>query len=637
MDSTAMAMPFHLPLFSLLFLSLSLSLSLSHAYAAPESQALRKFKSSLRNANALQSWDNNPKPPCNGQTANWVGVLCNKGAVWGLKLENMGLSGTIDIDSLKALPNFTTISVMNNNFNGPIPQLNKIPDLRSAYLSNNKFSGEIPSDAFDGLTQMKKLHLSQNQLTGAIPASLATLPKLTELKLDRNRFSGNIPDFKSRLQTLDLSNNQLEGPIPASLSKIDKKMFEGNKAVCGGPLSACKSTPAASSSSSSSSSSSGSSSKKTRIWLILILMVVGVLIVVGICAVIMMKRAREQQATSPSSVEAVAANVRAKGYNKEEEQGSGGNSRNGKKAPEVTVKLTFVRDDREKFDLPDLLKASAEVLGSGSFGSSFKAALSIGPVVVVKRYKQMNNAGKEEFLEHMRRIGRLTHENLLPLVAYYYRKEEKLLVSDFVKNGSLAVHLHGHKSLGQPALDWPTRLKIVKGVAKGLAYLHKELPSLIVPHGHLKSSNVLLNESFEPLLTDYGLIPIINQESAKKLMVAYKSPEYVQQGKISRKSDVWALGILILEILTGVFPANLKGSKESDEQEDMANWVKTVVGDQETEVFDKKMGTIKDIDGELMHELLKIGLSCCEEDVEKRLDFKDAVGRIEELKREDDA
>ncbi|XP_039071849.1 pollen receptor-like kinase 2 [Hibiscus syriacus] len=619
----SMLIPFHLLLSSLLFVFHSRSHA--YAYASPDSESLLKFKSSLRNADALQSWDDNPNPPCTGQTANWVGILCNKGAIWGLKLENMGLSGTIDIDSLKTLPEFTTISVMNNNFDGPMPQLNKLPELRSAYLSNNKFSGEIPPNAFDGLIQMKKLHLSQNQFTGPIPASLASLPKLTELKLDRNRFSGPIPDFKHPPHMLDLSGNQLEGPIPPSLSKIDKKMFEGNKAVCGGQLEACE-TPAAS----NSSSGSSSSSKKPPFWLSVILVVVGVLIVVGICAVMMMQQPRGKKTASPSSVEAPLAKVGAKGYNKEEEQGSAGNSRNGKKAQETNVKLTFVRDDRQKFDLPDLLKASAEVLGSGSFGSSFKAALSVGPVVVVKRYKQMNNAGKEEFLEHMRRIGRLTHANLLPLVAYYYRKEEKLLVSDFVKNGSLSVHLHGHKSLGQPALDWPTRLKIVKGVAKGLAYLHKELPSLIVPHGHLKSSNVLLNESFEPLLTDYGLIPIINKESAKKLMVAYKSPEYAQQGKISRKSDVWALGILILEILTGVFPANLKG-KESDEQEDMANWVKTVVGDQQTEVFDKEMGTIKDSDGALMQELLKIGLSCCEEDEEKRLVFKDAVGRIEEL------
>lgn len=105
-------------------------------------------------------------------------------------------------------------------------------------------------------------------------------------------------------------------------------------------------------------------------------------------------------------------------------------------------KLLFVRDDREKFDLQDLLRASAEILGSGSFGSSYKATILCN-AVVVKRYKHMNNVGREDFHEYMRRLGRLTHPNLLPLVAYYYRKEEKLLISDFVDNGSLASHLHG--------------------------------------------------------------------------------------------------------------------------------------------------------------------------------------------------
>lgn len=109
-------------------------------------------------------------------------------------------------------------------------------------------------------------------------------------------------------------------------------------------------------------------------------------------------------------------------------------------------KLTFVRDDRQKFDLQDLMRASAEVLGSGNFGASYKAVLVDGEALVVKRFKQMNNIAKEDFHEHMRRIGRLKHPNLLPLVAYLYRKEEKLLVFDFVHNGSLAANLHGQFS-----------------------------------------------------------------------------------------------------------------------------------------------------------------------------------------------
>lgn len=105
-------------------------------------------------------------------------------------------------------------------------------------------------------------------------------------------------------------------------------------------------------------------------------------------------------------------------------------------------KLTFLRDERRRFELHDLLRASAEILGSGTFGASYKATVE-SDSLVVKRYKEMNGVGREEFHEHMRRLGGLTHPNLLPLVAYYYRREEKLLVYDYVRNGSLAFHLHG--------------------------------------------------------------------------------------------------------------------------------------------------------------------------------------------------
>lgn len=110
-------------------------------------------------------------------------------------------------------------------------------------------------------------------------------------------------------------------------------------------------------------------------------------------------------------------------------------------------KLYFVRRDREKFDLEDLLRAPAEILGSGSFGSSYKADVPFGKPIVVRRFRQMNNMGKQDFHEHMRRLGKLSHPNVLPLVAFYYRREEKLLVTDFVDNGSLASHLHGKLSV----------------------------------------------------------------------------------------------------------------------------------------------------------------------------------------------
>lgn len=99
---------------------------------------------------------------------------------------------------------------------------------------------------------------------------------------------------------------------------------------------------------------------------------------------------------------------------------------------------------------------------------------------------------------------------------------------------ALASRLHGNHNYQKPGLDWPTRLKIVKGVARGLSYLYTALPSVIVPHGHLKSSNVLLDESFEPLLMDYALSPVINLDHAQQVIMLYKSPSMLNLVALQR-------------------------------------------------------------------------------------------------------
>lgn len=130
----------------------------------------------------------------------------------------------------------------------------------------------------------------------------------------------------------------------------------------------------------------------------------------------------------------------------------------------------------------------------------------------------------------------------------------------------------------------------------------------------------------------------MNQEHAHELMVAYKSPEYTQHGRITKKTDVWSLGILILEILTGKFPASILQQGKGNEEDSPFSWVTLVVPEgwmDIDEVFDKEMAAgSKSSEGE-MRKLLKIGLACCEGDVEKRWDFKEAFERIEELREND--
>ncbi|KAL3534996.1 hypothetical protein ACH5RR_003457 [Cinchona calisaya] len=585
-----------------------------------EPDLLMQFKNSLQNNDALSNWDAKV-PPCNGDQVNWIGVLCDKGNVWGIKLENMGLKGDINEDALSQLKDLRTISIMNNEFDGPLPEMKKLSSLKSLYLSHNKFSGEIPSNAFEGLLSIKKIHLANNQFSGAIPSSLTVLPKLMELMLEGNQFSGEIPSFsQERLAAVNLSNNHLQGPIPASLSKLDAASFSGNSDLCGAPLAACPSP----------------SAPKLSIATIVIVAIAIVVAVGAIFAVIIILRRRKQTAQLGDTAAAAPQGhnkTPSEDLDKLEKGMSPDHSSEGKKLDQ-SIKLSFLREDVEKFDMSDLLKASAEVLGSGMFGSTYKAALNTGQTMVVKRYRQMNNVGKEEFHEHMRRLGRLNHPNVLPIVAFYYRKEEKLIVSNYVENVSLAVHLHGNKSRGQPSPDWPTRLKIVKGVSRGLLYLYNSLSSLIAPHGHLKSSNVILNVNNEPLLTDYGLLPVVNLEQAQQQMIAYKSPEFKKNSRITKKTDVWSLGVLILEILTGKFPSNfLQQGKGSDT--DLATWVHSVVKDEwTTEVFDKDMQGTKNCESEMM-KLLQIALTLCEPEIDKRWDIKEAVDKIEEIKERD--
>lgn len=177
-------------------------------------------------------------------------------------------------------------------------------------------------------------------------------------------------------------------------------------------------------------------------------------------------------------------------------------------------------------------------------------------------------------------------------------------------------------------VHWATRLKIVRGVARALSYLYDELCMLTVPHGHLKSSNILLDTHFEPLLTDYALVPVMNQSHAAQLMVAFKAPERKQFGRSSKKSDVWCLGLLILEILTGR-PAAEQPAPASDALSALAatpeaEWVDSVV--------DEDLRGEEAENKEEMVKLIRIGMACCEVNVDSRWELKDAVDRIEELK-----
>ncbi|THU54293.1 hypothetical protein C4D60_Mb10t23530 [Musa balbisiana] len=215
--------------------------------------------------------------------------------------------------------------------------------------------------------------------------------------------------------------------------------------------------------------------------------------------------------------------------------------------------------DSQQYDI-DIIKAATNYfdhgnkLGEGGFGPVYKGRFADGQVIAVKRLSERSGQGTKEFKNEVEVISRLQHRNLVKLLGYCIHGEEKLLVYEFMPNKSLDFFLFD--ATNSRTLDWRKRYSIIEGVARGLVYLHRDSRLRII-HRDLKTSNILLDEQFNPKISDFGMARIFGgdqiQETTKRVVgtIGYMSPEYAMGGKFSEKSDVFSFGVLVLEILSG--------------------------------------------------------------------------------------
>ncbi|XP_050383705.1 pollen receptor-like kinase 3 [Argentina anserina] len=665
--AAAAGLNFHRPylLLSIIFLSLS-----PLTYSISDAEALLKFKQSLTNADALDSWVPNSAPCAND--AKWAGLVCFDEIVTGLRLGGMGLSGTLDFQTLNEVKGLRTMSVVNNNFSGSIPDFNIIGPLKAIYLSGNAFSGEIPSDFFTNMDSLKRVWLDRNKFSGKIPASLGETPNLQVLHLENNEFSGSIPELSQvSLTVLNVSNNKLEGEIPKTLAKFDETVFSGNSGLCGQKVGKdCNNaagwpipTPSPTSSNGDNEGSGSSSKRKKGTSTIVIALSVTCAVVLLMLILLLFVRSRRKKSdenlnalgtqNTPSydrpppqqaQVEAVELNV-AEINNRERElvvespasvssakKGSAGRKSTSSHAKGVggMPELVMLNEEKGVFGLTDLMKAAAEVLGNGGMGSSYKAVLANGFAVVVKRIREMNAMSREGFDAEMKRLGTLRHWNILTPLAYHYRKEEKLLVYEHIPNSSLLYLLHGDRGSSHDQLNWPARLKIIQGTARGMGFIHTEFSGYDLPHGDLKSSNVLIGLDYQPLLSEFGFAPMINSSHLPQALFAYKAPEASEFGQVSPKCDVFCLGVLILETLTGKFPSQYLSNGKGGT--DVVQWVRSAISERrELELLDPEISNEQGSINE-MEKLLHIGAACTENDPRQRLDMMEAIRRIEQIK-----
>ncbi|EEE55588.1 hypothetical protein OsJ_03884 [Oryza sativa Japonica Group] len=230
-------------------------------------------------------------------------------------------------------------------------------------------------------------------------------------------------------------------------------------------------------------------------------------------------------------------------------------------------------------------------------------------------------------MEIVGRVGQ--HQNVVPLRAYYYSKDEKLLVYDYIPSGSLAVVLHGNKATGKAPLDWETRVKISLGVARGIAHLHAEGGGKFI-HGNLKSSNILLSQNLDGCVSEFGLAQLMTIPPAPARLVGYRAPEVLETKKPTQKSDVYSFGVLVLEMLTGKAPLRSPGREDSIEH--LPRWVQSVVREEWTaEVFDVDLLRHPNIEDEMV-QMLQVAMACVAAPPDQRPKMDEVIRRIVEIR-----
>lgn len=443
-----------------------------------------------------------------------------------LEIQNNRFSGGIPVE-ISSWKNLREFIASNNLFEGTIPQeLTSLPFLMILSLDKNQLSGPLPEKIISW-TSLSSLNLSRNHISGPIPAQIGTLPRLIDLDLSENEFSGQIPPEIGHLNLimLNLSSNRLIGRIPGEIEMaFSNSSFFNNTALCSNKpslgINSCNSKPR----------KSREISPEFITTIASIAVVLFVLAILFLLYVIFLYRKTKQGLDSK-------------------------------------WKLTSFQ--RLNFTETTILSRLTEnnVIGSGGSGKVYRVPINRSDeYVAVKKIgnnKKMDQNLVKEFHSEVEVLSTIRHSNIVKLLCCISNENSKLIVYQYMENRSLDRWLHGKKrpsnlsaSVHHNFLDWPKRLQIAVGAARGLCYLHHDCSPPIV-HRDVKSSNVLLDSEFNAKIADFGLAKILvnHGDPCSVSVVAgsfgYLAPEYAHATRVNEKIDVYSFGVILLELVTG--------------------------------------------------------------------------------------
>ncbi|KAG6432549.1 hypothetical protein SASPL_104129 [Salvia splendens] len=558
-----------------------------------------------------------------------------------LELSENRFSGKIppDLGSCKELE---LLDLHGNKLQGEIPlSFVSLRELNVLDLSMNEISGSIPI-SIGNLTSLNKLVLSGNQISGSIPRSLGLCKGLQLLDLSRNKLSSFIPDEIGHLQEMDillnLSMNSLRGAIPKSFSNFSKlanmdishNMLEGSLQVLSNMDNLVSLNVSYNNFSGQVPNSKffqnlpydsfagnnnlcfvknncfpSKDSHRKRYVRNLTILSVSIFIIALIMATMYYYN-------------------RTRAYGDDEEKG---------------LQWEFTPFQKVSFSVAEVVTqlSDANIVGKGCSGIVYRVETHTRELIAVKRLWPKTTGEihqRDSFSAEVTALGSIRHKNIVRLLGCCDNGKTRLLLFDYISNGSLAGLLHENKTF----LDWNARYNIIIGAAQGLAYLHHDCSPPIV-HRDIKTNNILVGPMFEAFLADFGLAKLVDDSSIDSGVVAgsygYIAPEYGYSLRITEKSDVYSYGIVLLEVVTGMEPTDAR----IPEGRNIVTWVyeelRTRLRDFAS-IGDQQLLLNSSTQTEEMVQVLGIALLCVNACPDERPTMRDVVTMLQGIRHQNE-
>ncbi|KAJ9560248.1 hypothetical protein OSB04_005408 [Centaurea solstitialis] len=453
-------------------------------------------------------------------------------SVGKLNLDNNKLSGTIPSE-LGKMYNLEILNLAKNSLAGPINEnLGECFKLRSLNLSNNKFEGVIPVQ-ISMLDKLESLDLGANNLIGKLPPQLGGLKIVQLLNLSHNNLTGSIPSSFTgmvSLTTVDVSYNQLEGPLPKiqAFEEAPMEALRNNKRLCGNhtgldcPIQGRKQA----------------NEHVAQKVILVIFPILGCMLLLAFVIVGIFFYIRKRNPNDTNMTQEIEANLFTIW------------SYDGKMVYESIIEAL------ENFD-------PKHIIGVGGYGTVYKAEMSTEVLAVKKLHAPQDGEMQDlkSFENEIRVLTKIRHQNIVKLYGFCSHPRHSFLVYEFLAGGSLKNVLNDMEQA--VAFDWSKRVRVVKGIANALSYMHHDCSQPII-HRDLSSNNVLLDSDWVAHVSDFGTARLLKPDSSNWTSFAgtlgYIAPELACTMEVNEKCDVYSFGVLTLEVLMGKHPGDFISS-----------------------------------------------------------------------------